>query len=178
MVVLHIAKLNLTLTEKQEMSFKIVMSLATVVALAACESTEETRSGMHDWPNPSASVEGAAPGSAEHFKQNATDTVYFELNKHNVDAAGQGAVESQSKWLKEYPAANVAVEGHCDERGTSEYNLALGERRAHSVKKSLVASGIDGSRVETVSYGKERPAVVGSGEEAWSKNRRAVTVVR
>lgn len=160
------------------MSLKLVASLATLVALTACESTEETRSGMHDWPNNSATVEGPAPGSAEHFKQNTTDTVYFELNKSNIDAKSHAAVETQAAWAKEHPAVNFVVEGHCDERGTTEYNMALGERRAHAVKKDLAATGVDASRVETVSYGKERPAVTGTGEAVWSQNRRAVTVVR
>lgn len=160
------------------MSLKLVASLATLVALTACESTEETRSGMHDWPNNSATVDGAAPGSAEHFKQNAQDTVFFELNKSNIDTQGQSAIESQAKWGKENPAINFVVEGHCDERGTTEYNMALGEKRAHAAKKALAAAGVDSSRVETVSFGKERPLVTGSGESIWSQNRRAVTVVR
>jgi peptidoglycan-associated lipoprotein len=160
------------------MSYKLVASLATLVALTACESTEETRSGMHDWPNSSASVDGPVPGSAADFKQKASDTVYFDLNKSNITADSQATLEKQAAWAKEYPSVNFIVEGHCDERGTTEYNMALGEKRAHSAKKSLAAAGVDASRLETVSYGKERPVATGTGEEVWKQNRRAVTVVR
>lgn len=160
------------------MSLKLVASLAALVALAACESTEETRSGMHDWPNPSATVEGPVPGSADHFKQSTQDRVFFDLNKSNITAESQAVLEKQAAWAKEYPSVNFIVEGHCDERGTTEYNLALGDKRAHSAKKGLVASGVDASRIEGISYGKERPAVQGTEESSWAQNRRAVTVVR
>lgn len=161
------------------MSLKIVSSLAAVVALAACESCcDEDRSGMHDWPNPNAAADGPVPGTADHFKHSTKDRVFFGLNKHQVTADQQASVDGQAKWFAEYPSTNAMVEGHCDERGTTEYNLALGERRANAVKKSLMAKGVSGDRLQTVSYGKERPEVMGHDESAWSQNRRAVTVVR
>ncbi|MDE3037500.1 MAG: peptidoglycan-associated lipoprotein Pal, partial [Pseudomonadota bacterium] len=89
----------------------------------------------------------------------------------------QKTLQHQAAWLKQYPGVNVTVEGHCDERGTREYNLALGERRAAAAKKYLVSEGIAAARISTISYGKERPAVIGDDEAAWSQNRRAVTVL-
>ena len=94
-----------------------------------------------------------------------------------IFAEAQQTLTHQAEWLKQYSKVNVTVEGHCDERGTREYNLALGERRAAAAKKYLVGTGIAANRISTISYGKERPAVIGSDESAWSQNRRAVTVV-
>jgi peptidoglycan-associated lipoprotein len=105
------------------------------------------------------------------------DRVFFELNSRDVDDSSKKILDNQIAWLKSDPTIKVMVEGHCDERGTREYNIGLGERRANSVKNYLVNGGIDSSRISTISYGKERPAFIGSGEEIWAKNRRAVTVV-
>jgi peptidoglycan-associated lipoprotein len=85
---------------------------------------------------------------------------------------------NQAQWLKDHPAVAITVEGHCDERGTKEYNIALGAKRASSVKKALVSNGVEDSRIETISYGKERPAVVGNDEESYKQNRRAVTTLK
>lgn len=155
------------------MSLKLLTSLAAVVALAACESTDETRSGMHDWPTPSASSEGPVPGSADHFKHTNQDTVYFGFDKSHVTPEAAGVLASQAKWAQEYPSVKFLVEGHCDARGTSEYNLGLGERRAAAAKKTLVAHGVATDRINTVSYGKER--LTGAGHD---KDRRAVTLVQ
>ena len=103
--------------------------------------------------------------------------MFFDFDKSDIKPEGQKTLERQAEWLKKYPNTTVTVEGHCDDRGTREYNLALGERRANAVKKALVALGIAPNRVSTISYGKERPAVVGDNEAAWAQNRRGVTVV-
>ncbi len=105
------------------------------------------------------------------------DRVFFELDSSSVSSEGRKILDNQVSWLKSDPSIKVMVEGHCDERGTREYNIGLGERRANAVKDYLVSNGIDSSRIKTISYGKERPAFVGSGEEIWAKNRRSVTVV-
>ena len=105
------------------------------------------------------------------------DRVYFALNKYNITNESAEILKLQSEWLKADPSINIIVEGHCDERGTREYNLALGERRANAVKNFLVKQGVSASRIKTISYGKERPVVLGSGEAIWAKNRTSITVI-
>lgn len=105
------------------------------------------------------------------------DTVYFVVDSSAIDGEAQRVLDAQANWIKS-TGARVLVEGHCDERGTREYNLALGERRANAIKQYLVAQGVDASNVETISYGKERPIAEGSNEDAWQRNRRGVTVKR
>jgi peptidoglycan-associated lipoprotein len=123
-------------------------------------------------------MQGPAPGSQADFVQSmmGQDTVLFDTDRYNIDSADQAALSAQAAWLQRYPAKTATIEGHCDERGTREYNLALGERRANAAKNYLVSLGIDPARLATVSHGKERPIALGSNEDAWSKNRRAVTV--
>ena len=116
-------------------------------------------------------------GTAEDLTQNVGDRVFFELDSSTLSGEAQQTLDRQATWLKQYNSVNVTVEGHCDERGTREYNLALGERRAANTKKYLVGAGIPASRISTISYGKERPAVIGSDDSSWDQNRRAVTVL-
>jgi peptidoglycan-associated lipoprotein len=111
------------------------------------------------------------------LEASAGDRVFFSFDRSDITPEAQEILARQADWLRRYPNVTVTIEGHCDERGTREYNLALGERRAQAVKNVLVASGIPASRISTISYGKERPAVVGSSEEAYAQNRRAVTTV-
>jgi peptidoglycan-associated lipoprotein len=105
------------------------------------------------------------------------DRVFFARDDSAINPEGRIILERQAAWLTQNPTATVTVEGHCDERGTREYNLALGERRAQMVRNTLVALGIDAGRIATITYGKERPSAVGDDEVAWAQNRRAVTVV-
>jgi len=119
----------------------------------------------------------AIPGSAEDLRQNVGDRVFFEFDSYALSPASQATLERQAEWLKTYSSVKVVIEGHADERGTREYNLALGARRANSAKNYLVSLGIPSNRIETISYGKERPAELGSNEAAWAQNRRSVTVV-
>jgi peptidoglycan-associated lipoprotein len=119
----------------------------------------------------------AAAGSQEDLVVNAGDRVFFGYDSSEVDMEGQATLQKQAAWLKPYPNVTITVEGHCDERGTREYNLALGERRAAATKNYLTALGVDGGRINTISYGKERPAVMGSNDAAWGRNRRGVTIV-
>ncbi len=122
---------------------------------------------------------GVVPGSQADFQATllGRDVIYFNTDKYAIDSEAVTALQSQAQWLMRYPAKHATLEGHADERGTRDYNLALGERRANAAKVYLQSLGVDGARLNTVSYGKERPVAVGSNEEAWAKNRRAVTVV-
>jgi peptidoglycan-associated lipoprotein len=119
------------------------------------------------------------PGSAEDFRQQMgeQDTIHFATDQYSVDDVARGALDHQAAWLRRFPNVHVTIEGHCDERGTREYNLALGDRRANAAKNYLASQGIDPTRMTTISYGKERPVATGSDEGAWAQNRRAVTVV-
>ena len=118
------------------------------------------------------------PGSNADFVRSVqSNTINFGLDQYDIDPTARAILDSQVEWLSRYPNVSVTVEGHCDERGTREYNLALGDRRANAAKNYLVARGVDASRIRTISYGKERPVALGSDEGSWAQNRRAVTVV-
>ena len=110
------------------------------------------------------------------FNDETTPVVYFELNSSDIDTKGKSVLAEQAEWLKENPRALIVIEGNCDERGTTEYNFALGERRANAARRYLIANGIESSRIRTISYGKEKPVATGSNEEAWAKNRNATTI--
>jgi len=116
-------------------------------------------------------------GSQEDLVVNVGDRVFFAFDKYNLSSDARSILEKQAAWLAKYPSTTITVEGHCDERGTREYNLGLGERRANSVKDYLVALGTNPNRIKTISYGKERPVALGSNEAAWAQNRRGVTKV-
>ena len=119
----------------------------------------------------------AAPGSQGDFIASvAADTIWFDTDRYNVDAADGATLQSQAAWLARYPQKRITLEGHADERGTRDYNLALGERRANAAKTYLVGLGVGADRIQTVSFGKERPVALGSDESSWARNRRAVTV--
>jgi peptidoglycan-associated lipoprotein len=108
---------------------------------------------------------------------NVGDRIFFDYDKSDLSPEARATVEALAAWMASYPATTIGIEGHCDERGTREYNLALGERRASSVHDYLVALGVDPGRLSTISYGKERPGVLGSNEESWAQNRRGTFVV-
>lgn len=162
------------------MRLKALSLLAAVSLLAACETApDNTGAGTGTGAaNTQPQTENAVrPGSQQDFVANVGDRVFFQYDNSGITPEGRKILERQAEWLKKYPNVTVTVEGHCDERGTREYNLALGERRATAVKNVLVALGIPANRVSTISYGKERPAVVGSNEAAYAQNRRGVTVI-
>lgn len=157
----------------------LLKSLAVISAmfiLSACDSMPGSSSGGKNSYG-SASSGPATPGTQDDLVQNVGDRVFFELDSSVLSSEAQQTLERQAQWLKQYPSVNVTVEGHCDERGTREYNIALGERRATAVKSYLVGVGVTANRISTISYGKERPAVIGSDESAWGQNRRGVTVL-
>tara|TARA_R110000772_G_scaffold41803_4_gene97407 strand:- start:1382 stop:1891 length:510 start_codon:yes stop_codon:yes gene_type:complete len=121
---------------------------------------------------------GYAAGSQGDFLANTmSDRILFDTDRYNVDTQDQVILQSQAQWLAQYPNARITIEGHADERGTRDYNLALGERRANAAKNYLASLGVSPGRMTTVSYGKERPDALGSDESAWAQNRRAVSVV-
>lgn len=152
---------------------KLVAILFALVFAVSCQS----KSGSDMSGNVGGGGANATPGSEADLVHNVGDRVFFDLDSSSLSSESQATLTRQAAWLKNFSTHAVTVEGHCDERGTREYNLALGARRAESAKKFLVRSGIESSRVHTISYGKERPAEVGTGESVWSLNRRAVTVV-
>jgi peptidoglycan-associated lipoprotein len=118
------------------------------------------------------------PGSVEDFRAQAgSDTIHFGTDLYDVDASAAAILDAQAAWLAKYPNVRITIEGHCDERGTREYNLALGDRRANAAKNYLAGKGVNAARMSTISYGKERPAAMGSDESSWAQNRRAVTVL-
>jgi peptidoglycan-associated lipoprotein len=158
-----------------------LMIVASLIALSACAKKPKPE----DLPPPPATGEQTVdpnagkpvPGSQEDFVASVmADRIFFDTDRYDVDAEDQAALRSQAEWLAKYPNVRVTVEGHADERGTRDYNLALGERRANAAKNALASLGVDASRITTISYGKERPDAVGSDESAWARNRRAVSV--
>jgi len=175
---------------------KFVGLFAVLLLVAACETTpdqsgdtsgtgDSTASSTGDGemttevvPEPMpAEPMGPVPGTIDDFVVNVGDRVFFDLDKAVLNASAQRTLERQAAWLSQYPSVTILIEGHCDERGTREYNLALGDRRATSAKNYLVQLGVAPIRIETISYGKERPDAAGHSEGAWSQNRRGVSVV-
>ena len=166
------------------MRYKILALFSAFALLSACGTASTTGgtsggSGVSKASSPTTSVALAtvAPGSQEDLVVSVGDSVYFDFNKFSIRADARNVLKRQAVWLKSNPSVTLSVEGHCDERGTREFNLALGERRANSVKDYLVTMGINPVRIKTISYGKERPVAMGSNNAAWAQNRRSVTRV-
>jgi peptidoglycan-associated lipoprotein len=158
------------------MNIKILGALAALALLGACSNTDQNAAASGS--GGAANAAGPRPGSQEDLVANVGDRVFFDTDRSSVRADQRTVLERQARWLGQYPQVQVAVEGHADERGTREYNLALGQRRANAARDVLVAGGVAPARISTISYGKDRPAALGSTDEAWAQNRRAVTVVR
>jgi peptidoglycan-associated lipoprotein len=167
---------------------RTALQLTLAVALMATVSACSRRAPQELPPAPtdqgsigqdgSGGVGGAAvPGSQADFVASvAADRVFFDTDAYNIDATDRATLDSQAAWLRRYPNVRVLVEGHADERGTRDYNLALGQRRAEAARNYLISTGIAASRIDVISYGKERPEATGSDEQSWAQNRRAVTV--
>lgn len=160
----------------------LLISTSLIVAGCAQKAPEELPPapiGTAPTPTPTGPVgPGYAPGSQGDFLANTmSDRVLFDTDRFNIDPQDQAVLQSQSRWLAQHPNARITIEGHCDERGTRDYNLALGERRANAAKNYLASLGVNPARMTTVSYGKERPEALGSNPSAWAQNRRAVSVV-
>ena len=148
---------------------------ASLLLLAACDSNT-TGGGDHNGTGTTGAGTGQGVLGVDTQGNSVGDRVFFATNSSVVDSEGQATLDRQAAYLKANSSMNVTVEGHADERGTREFNIALGERRATAAKNYLVSQGVPASRISTISYGKERPAVTGNDESAWSQNRRAVTV--
>ena len=180
------------------MFYKILLSIFLAFFISACsttpkDTTDSSGSGSSGEFNTASTSEDVASstatdtstsdfsgiigGSNEDLVVNVGDRVYFAYDSFELDDDAKELLQHQAAWLKQYNKTSVIIEGHCDERGTREYNLALGEKRAQAVKNYLSAMGVIDWRLNTISYGKERPAVIGSNDEAWSQNRRSVTIV-
>ncbi len=157
------------------MNIKILGALAAVALLAACSTTQTaatTGSGAQAAPS------GPVPGSEEDLVRNVGDRVFYDFNMSNLKPDARATLDKQADWLAKYPQNNIQVAGNCDERGTEEYNLALGQRRANAAAGYLEAKGVAQTRVTTISYGKDRPTALGHDEQAWAQNRNAITSVR
>jgi len=163
-----------------------ILLLASATTLAACakkapeqlppppETVPTTTQ-----PTPPAQPSGPQVGSQQHFAAavGSSTTIYFDTDRYNVDSQDAAALQVQAQYFARYPQVTFTIEGHADERGTREYNLALGERRATAAKNFLVSLGVDANRISVVSYGKERPVALASNESAWAQNRRAASVI-
>ncbi len=164
------------------MKLQVLSLIAASAFLAACASEPQeqatTTQTSQAAPAAAPAVQTPAQGSVEDFLVNVGDRVFFDFDKSDLRPDATATLDKQAAFLRRYGQYTIVVEGHADERGTREYNLALGERRANSVREYLVAAGISGDRVRIISYGKERPAVEGTGEAVWAQNRRGVTVLQ
>ena len=164
------------------MRLNILSIFAVVALLTACETAPDGSGSSSGAGGGSSATSGSGAGeprsgTQEDLVVNVGDRVCFGFNKFKLNGAARGTLDKQAAWLKKFPSITVVVEGHADERGTREYNLALGERRANSAKDYLVTLGVSPSRIKTISYGEERPVALGSSEKSWSQNRRSVSVV-
>ena len=150
-------------------TIKAFVAMAAMLVIAACSNQQEAAA-------PATTT--VTPGSVADFRQNVGDRVFFDTDQSTIREDGRQTLARQAEWLKKYGQYRITIEGHCDERGTREYNFALGERRANAAKQYLIAQGIPAARINTVSFGKENPDPPGSDEAAWARNRRAVTALQ
>ena len=166
---------------------KITTGLVLGIALLATAGCAKKRDASTIPPAPSETGpvnpgEGdsdtvAAPINEQFRREVSSDTVHFAFDQYDIDPEARAILDSQAQWLTSHPNTRITIEGHCDERGTREYNLALGDRRANAAKNYLASRGISPARITTISYGKERPIALGSDDASWAQNRRAVTIV-
>ncbi len=163
-----------------------ILLLASASGLAACAKKAPealppapVETPRPTQPTPQVQPSGPQVGSQAHFAAavGSSTTIYFDTDRYNVDSQDAAALQAQAQYFARYPQVTFTIEGHADERGTREYNLALGERRANAAKAYLVSLGVDANRISVVSYGKERPVALASDESAWAQNRRAASVI-
>jgi peptidoglycan-associated lipoprotein len=153
-------------------------ALAAATLLAACSSTPPANTGASTGAGTAVSgTTGPVPGSEEDLIR-VGDRVFYVLNSSTLSDEAQSTLSKQAAWLAKYPNVTVQIAGNCDDRGTEEYNIALGQRRANAARDYLVAKGVSASRITTISYGKDRPTALGDDEQAWAQNRNAITSVK
>jgi peptidoglycan-associated lipoprotein len=161
------------------MKIYTVAALAAVSLLAACASKPATTTGGGNGTGYSATTpSGIIGGTQEDLVANVGDRVFYQLNSSKLSDEAQATLTKQANWLAKYPNVRVQIAGNCDDRGTEEYNLALGQRRANAAKEFLLAKGVSAARITTISYGKDRPTALGDDEQAWAQNRNAITSVK
>ncbi len=160
------------------MNTRTLAALAALALLSACAKSADTSGAVAGNGAVAAPTSGAVPGSEEDLVANVGDRVFYAYNESSLSGDARGTLDRQSAWLGRYPQDSVQLAGNCDERGTEEFNIALGERRANAARDYMVAHGVDSSRVTTISYGKDRPTALGSTEQDYSQNRNAITSVR
>ncbi|ABC21896.1 peptidoglycan-associated lipoprotein Pal [Rhodospirillum rubrum] len=158
------------------MKFGFLGAVAATMLLAACSSTPDTGAGGAGAGGASSSTSGPTAGSVAEFQQVVGDRVFFGYDQYNLAPDARATLQRQAQWLNQYGNFSLTVEGHADERGTREYNLALGERRANSVREFLISQGVSANRLRVVSYGKERPVCTETAESCYARNRRGVSV--
>lgn len=156
---------------------KLLPVLAVLAALGVAGCSEEPPVAETNTPATTTQPSGPAPETVEYFNQVVGDRVFFGTGEHSLDAQARGTLDRQATWLASNPGTNLTIEGHADERGTRQYNLALGARRSNSVRRYLIGQGVDGNRLRAVTFGKERPVALCSDEGCWSQNRRGVSIV-
>ncbi len=155
----------------------VLAALAAVALLGACSDSSDSTAATGTGASAAGSA-GPAPGSQEDLVANVGDRVLFAFDSSTLSSDARSTLDRQSGWLGRYPQVSVQVAGNTDNRGTEEYNLALGQRRANAARDYLVARGVSSARINTISYGKDRPVALGDNEEAWAQNRNAITSVR
>jgi peptidoglycan-associated lipoprotein len=160
------------------MNFKTLGALAALALLSACASKPPPPPPAPPMAEQAPTAPSIVPGSQEDLVANVGDRVFYELNQSTLSDEAQATLTKQANWLAKYPNVTVQIAGNCDERGTEEYNLALGNRRANAARDFLVARGVSEARISTISYGKDRPVALGSNEQAWAQNRNAITSVK
>lgn len=155
------------------------VALVAAMAIAGCSDTPPETADPNANQNQTNNnlATGPAPNTIEYFNQVVGDRVFFATDQHRLDNEARSTLQRQAEWLQSNPGTNVTIEGHADERGTRQYNLALGARRANSVRRFLVSQGVAANRLRAVTFGKERPTALCSNESCWSQNRRGVSVV-
>ena len=151
---------------------KLALALCCVLALTAC-----SKKNTPNLEAANAGLGSSAPGSEADFAANVGDRLYFVVDQADLTPEGEEILGKQAAWLQQYPGVSIQMEGHSDERGTREYNIALSARRATAAREFLISQGVEASRISSIAYGKERPAALCDAEQCWSQNRRAVTVI-
>lgn len=160
------------------MNMKLVGALGLAALLAACANKPATTGATSGAGTTISSTPAVVPGSEEDLATNVGDKVFFAFDKSNLSPEAQATLGRQADWLQRYPQVRVQIAGNTDDRGTEEYNLALGQRRANAARDYLVARGVNSARMSTISYGKDRPIALGDNEQAWAQNRNATTSVQ